>query len=233
MGVLEENKAVVTYETLFELLRLEKGREELQKLDYNFLEEISKYVKEKRDFLKHQTSLDAFSSDERENAEKQLHNTQNMLKQLYDRREKKIMQMAINNARLGMSLTDKSSLLPPEKRLFDELVSTLESYRREILDSMINPKIDTNNSVHIPKSDFQKMAPQEEAKHQSASKEMLELNPDTKMVRFTTAVPKFVGLDLEIYGPFEEDDVANMPKEIADVLVEKGRAEELGKKEPA
>ena len=48
-----------------------------------------------------------------------------------------------------------------------------------------------------------------------------------KTVRFMSAVPKFLGRELEVYGPFEEEDVANLPGEVADVLIKKGRAEEI------
>ena len=224
MGDLESN-AVVTYETLFELLRLEKGREELQKLDYNFLEEVAKYVKEKKDFLRKQPSIDSFSDDHRSNTEKQLQNINSILKQLYDRREKKMMQMAINKARLGMSLVDTSNLLPPERRLFEELVATLERNRKEILGAILNPKPEfkeaSGETIHEVRPQLEPVASVEQTKKEQ------ELDKDMKMIRFTKAVPKFVGLDLEIYGPFEEDDFASLPKEISDVLIEKGRAEEV------
>ena len=50
---------------------------------------------------------------------------------------------------------------------------------------------------------------------------------DTKLVRFINAVPKFVGDDLNIYGPYEEQDVANLSERVAKVLVDKNRAEEI------
>ena len=49
----------------------------------------------------------------------------------------------------------------------------------------------------------------------------------TKLVRFLYSVPKFVGQELEEYGPFEEEDIANLPSEIADVLLGKGKVEEI------
>ena len=49
----------------------------------------------------------------------------------------------------------------------------------------------------------------------------------SKTIRFLSPVPKFVGEELEVYGPFEEDDVANLPFRIASLLIKKGRAEEL------
>ena len=49
----------------------------------------------------------------------------------------------------------------------------------------------------------------------------------SKLVRFLYSVPKFVGKELEEYGPFEEEDIANLPAEIAKVLLDKGRVEEI------
>jgi hypothetical protein len=37
-------------------------------------------------------------------------------------------------------------------------------------------------------------------------------------------VEQFVGKELELYGPFEPDSSAELPKEIADILVNKGSA---------
>jgi DNA replication initiation complex subunit (GINS family) len=50
---------------------------------------------------------------------------------------------------------------------------------------------------------------------------------DTKLVRFINAVPRFVGDDLNIYGPYEEQDVANLPQKVVKVLIDKNRAEEI------
>ena len=47
------------------------------------------------------------------------------------------------------------------------------------------------------------------------------------MIRFLSPVPKFLGKELETYGPFGEDDVANLPSEIAAILIAKGRVEEI------
>ena len=48
-----------------------------------------------------------------------------------------------------------------------------------------------------------------------------------KSIRFIKPVPKFLGTELEIYGPFEENDIASLPSRIAKVLIKKERAEEM------
>ena len=54
-----------------------------------------------------------------------------------------------------------------------------------------------------------------------------EDNNKLKLIRFLTEIPKFIGTDLNIYGPFEREDLANLPKDIAKTLIEKKRAEEI------
>ena len=63
-----EKEVVITYETLFEILRREKTREELQKLPDNFHNDVGKYLSDKK-----QTMLsianDQFSEIEQEKAQ--------------------------------------------------------------------------------------------------------------------------------------------------------------------
>ena len=50
---------------------------------------------------------------------------------------------------------------------------------------------------------------------------------ELKTVRITKEMPKFVGEDMTSYGPFKEEDIANLPSEIADLLIKTQRAELL------
>lgn len=45
------------------------------------------------------------------------------------------------------------------------------------------------------------------------------------LITFKKVVSAFVGMDLAVYGPFSEGDVANIPEENAKILVNKGLAE--------
>ena len=49
----------------------------------------------------------------------------------------------------------------------------------------------------------------------------------TKLVRFIYTVPKFVGNDLNTYGPFESENLASLPLKVADVLIKRKRAQEI------
>ena len=47
------------------------------------------------------------------------------------------------------------------------------------------------------------------------------------LVRFLKNTPPLVGVDLINYGPFEEDDIANLPQENAKILIIEDFAEKI------
>ena len=102
----------ITYETLFDLLRREKTREELQKLDPEFFNDVIDYVKEKtKSYYELKDKTDLFAADERLKADKQLQNIKKIIKEIYERREKKIIALAVDSSRMFSTVIDKSALL--------------------------------------------------------------------------------------------------------------------------
>lgn len=209
-GKMETDKEVViTLETLFDLLRREKEREDLQKLDDSFFGDVVNYLKDKRQImLKAESEL--FAEEEKEKTTKQLANLSKILRELYERREKKIISMALAKSRIKSSLIDASAFLNEEKMLFDQLLLVFDNFRDKVLFSILTEKLPS----------FEQAKETEPEKKETQAKE-------TKTIRFLSAVPKFVGKELEVYGPFEEENIANLPLEIADLLISKGRAEEI------
>ena len=201
------DSVTVTYDTIFEILMREKSKEELQKLNHSFFNDLVKYISEKRKAID-VTATDTFSLEEKERTAKQLQNISRMLRELYDRREKKVINMGIIRSRTGAEIVDTSVLLEEEKRLVDAIVAQLDYYRSNILFRVLNAQPTTATAEEKPEEADDKQKP-------------------TKLVRFLYDVPKFVGKELEVYGPFVEEDMANLPVEIADVLIEKNRAEEV------
>lgn len=200
------DKITVTYDSIFEVLMREKGKEELQKLSPDFFTDLISYISGKRKAVD-TAAIDAFSLEEKERAAKQLQNITRMLIELYERREKKILNMAMIRSRTGADIIDTAPLLGEERMFFDAVVAQLDYYRQNILFRVLNAQPTTaEKKAEVP-----------------AGKK----DANTKVVRFLHSVPKFVGKELEVYGPFGEEDIASLPSEIADVLIEKGRAEEI------
>ncbi len=210
----DQKKAInITFQTIQDITRTEHNRAELQKLSDTFYIDLISYIGEKKKILEMPSSGDLFSSTEKENTRIQLDNMMKLLERLYDKRERKIINMALDKSRVGSMLIDTAPMLEEEAMLFDSLSSVLSTYRKGIINNIKEGK---GPEIALPE---EKMQPEENIKAAKAQ--------ETKLVRFLSAVPKFVGKELEVIGPFEEEDVANLPADIAEVLIKKGRAEAI------
>jgi len=214
------NEVNITYETLFEILRIEKNRDDLQEIPATFFEDVVAYLREKQQILDEgRAKEDLFSATEREKTSTEMGNVKKILRELYERREKKIINMALNKSRTMSNIIDTSKLVGEESRMFGRIVETLDSFRGGILTNLLD--------LRIPYVEEKKNAVQADEKKEDEEKKPEPVQKDAKLVRFLHPVPKFVGKELEVYGPFEEEDMATLPTQIADVLISKGRAEEI------
>ena len=245
----QPGKITLTYETIFDLVVREKGRDELQPLHASFFTDLVSYLGEKR------SMLDILTAEEKEKAARQLQNINRLVKELYERREKKIISYALARSRAGADIVDTSALLAEEKSLFDGMVRQMDQFRDEVLNNLLLARMpDISQHGHNRQHDAQYRQTGAETLA-AASRIMTEqpasaisgtiniqgreattgaaanLSSDEKMptrlVRFLHPVPRFVGRELEVYGPFDQEDIANLPTEIAEVLITKGRAQEI------
>jgi DNA replication initiation complex subunit (GINS family) len=226
---MEENttgskEIAVTYETLYEMLRREKSRDELQTLDAGFLLDVLNYLRDKQGMLDDaERKQDLFSLDEREKTQLQLVNIRKIVRELYERREKKIVEMAINKSRTKSNLIDTTTLLTHERYLFDSMVSVLDGFRASVLHNVLSLREPTLSS-EIPAA----LPAPEQASLVQPLPETPPLPPAAfKTVKFIQPVEQFVGKELELYGPFQPEQKEELPSDIADILIEKGSAVEI------
>ena len=118
------------------------------------------------------------------------------------------------------------------RRLSDELV---ERRKKKILDlAMMNSK---SLNPQLPKN----LLPLEIDLYESVlnslksyilplKKEIIEAKAlknenSLKSIKFIHPIPKFMGTDGKVYGPFENEDIAVIPEDIANLLINKKMAE--------
>ncbi len=211
-----EDNNTVTYEAIFEMLRKERNSDSLQKLDEKYYQKVSEYLKNK-------------TSDDKDI----LINAKKLLKETYERREKKIMTLAIDKCRLGMESANTSNLLKEERFLFNQAVEILQRSRASIIETLLagnTPSVDVKIPVESPANPEETKKAENESQPEKGFVSADTLSKSSQLsltVRFLHAVPKFVGKELEVYGPFEQEEIANVPEEIAKILITKGRAEEI------
>ena len=202
----------LTYEVIFELVMREKSREELQKLPADFTDQALIYVNRQRNL--------AYNADEtqREALDRQATNSLRLIRDLYERREKKLVNLSLLKVRVESSLIDYGAMLDEERKFFESLVSLMKAHKQVILNSGLEKQKPRKILVEA----------EEEPEESAPARQEIKKEIPTKLIRFLNPVPKFVGKELEVYGPFEEEEMANLPAEIADILITKGRAEEVG-----
>ena len=56
------------------------------------------------------------------------------------------------------------------------------------------------------------------------AKTLKEENSEFTKVKFLESVPKFMGTDNKIYGPFSKEDASNLPNKVAYIFINRGKA---------
>ncbi|MBU0461103.1 MAG: hypothetical protein KJ574_00810 [Nanoarchaeota archaeon] len=243
-----EKEVVITYETLFELLRLEKSRPELQKLSSTFFVDVLSYLKDKCMILQDDVQTSLFPSAEKEKTRRELENIGRILKEIYDRREKKLLDMAMIKSRTDVQIVDTSNMLEVEKELFETITDDLRLYRSANLVKLLNgeeprsafqqatqrtvsegaeqEKTGATGGIEAATSSVTNpnIYKQEASQPEQQASDMTDL---IQVVRFVSNVDEIVGPDLQIYGPFEPGATAELPKELARALVNNKQAQLL------
>jgi len=199
-------EVIITYENLYEILRREKYKTELQKIDKTFYRDVVKYLNEKEAILESQSKKDSiFASTEVEKTRTQLKNLRKILKELYEKRENKIIQASLFASRSNMA-QDTSMMLPEELAFYNELSNTFTTYKDNILIKLLQNKLP---NIKLPEQKDLKTPDK----------------PDTLSIKIVQDIPEFVGPDMEAYGPFETGEIIHINPQIAEILVNNKQAE--------
>jgi DNA replication initiation complex subunit (GINS family) len=236
----------ITYETLYEMLRNEKNRDDIQKLTDTFYQDVVEYLKRNNKMLE-EAILSGTSDNDKEEIFRQIKNIKNLIKELYERREKKILNLAINRSRSRTGIIESDALLIEERELYAKFVDILDCFRDSILNRTLKAKlpiisegtcavdyqqdseniiVNTDQEIANPvESSSLEMNSENHPKTHTDDSSSIETRDDKKLI-FKESVQKFLGNNLEVYGPFEANEVATLPFELANILIRKGKAEE-------
>lgn len=179
---------MITYNDLYEITRKERYSEQLQKLNKNFILEVSEYLNEKKGFA---SKEDDVFSDVIIKVKKQLENAVTLFKELLLRRRRKILNLVLIASETGISKQDFDNMLDFEKILFEEIMKCIDKSDKKLNETFEGKKQEKEN----------------------------------ELVVFKEKVGEFVDLNGERMGGFEKGQIANIPKEIAKILIEDGKAE--------
>lgn len=225
---------VITYETLFDLLRTEKGRPELQQLPEDFYGQLVAYLRKKEADV---AAAGGPASGGAQKALVQYRNVQKILRELHERRERKIIEMALNRARAESNIIDTAPLLREEQEFYARCAELFSEHRKALLASVLAGEAPAGTRIPEPPAGAapaeaaatESGPAKEEAAVDGGDREMASPEAvaalDSCRVRFLAEVPRFLGLKGEVNGPFAPGDTAELPGKIAAVLLKKRRAE--------
>lgn len=120
---------MITYNDIYEVARKERYSEQLQKLNKNFIGEVSDYLKEKKEIA---SKEDDVFSDVIIKTKKQLENAITLFKELMVRRRKKILNLVLIAAETGISKQDFDNMLDFEKDLFEDLMKCIDDSDKKL-----------------------------------------------------------------------------------------------------
>lgn len=122
---------MITYNDIYEASRKERYSEQLQPLQDNFILEVRNYLEEKKQIaLKENTEF----SDVITATKKQMENAQMLFRELIRGRKKKIMNLILIASETGISKKDFDNMLDFEKKLFENLMKSVEASDKEVRD---------------------------------------------------------------------------------------------------
>jgi DNA replication factor GINS len=165
----------ITFELIRRIQREEQRLQKLTKLPAGFYEGVKAYLDTKRSMDNRKTALE-------------LKNVERLVEDIFNRRERKILNMVLITARTGIN---PENLTEEEKVFFDSLLVTVKARRGMISDL---------------KEEHEQMQ---------------------TLVVFKEDVPEFMGADEKTYGPFKKGDIAKLPDENMQLMIEQGVAEEF------
>jgi len=220
---MPEEENVITYETFRKFQRNERESQKLQKLPEDFYKSCNAWIKRKNE---------AYEKTKNTMILKEIENVMLIIKDILDRRERKLALMAIQTVR---SKAVPQNLLPYEINYFDAIVEQLKNMREGILKIIKEGQLPKEEkSDEQLKKEEEKIREKpiidkekyiEEIKENVKEKERLKEIGKFKLVRILEHIPQFLGTDEKAYGPLEKDDLITLENKIADLLVSKNKAE--------
>ncbi len=207
---------ILTFRFLRELQKQERTTKELEKLDTDFYKQVANYMEKK------------MGLDLKDNADfaskRDLDHTKIIIKDILNRRERKVINLAMLNAR-GNILPQ--NILPEEKELFEKITTGVKKYR-STLEFIFYDENDEKNTTEKKETTKDTTPKQEPRDKDTKSNDDNKQQQDTDTIKITILdnVPQFMAADGKSYGPFKKDDIVNIPTTAATLLIKIKKAKQ-------
>lgn len=199
MKIMDEEE--INYKVLRKIQQMEKITPTLTKIDSDFYDASSNYLKYLNERLEKEKSYQKqiLLKDE-------IHNTNKIMNNIYEQREKKILLAAVSKVRGGNP--NLENLVNVERKLFDSILELMTYTRKEII---------KNKSKKDKKEETEAIEPIKEKKEQVNINSIVMVKED---------IPEFIGTDMKKYN-LRKGDLISLPKDMSDTLSKRDAVREV------
>ncbi len=194
----------INYKTLRKIQQMERKSPMLTKIDYHFYSDLSEYINALNSRLEKESK-----SQKQMLLKNEIQNTNKIIRNIYEHREKKILLAAISKARGGRP--DLKNLIDAERNLFDSTLKLMVQSREQLLEGRPKDKRGKDNkNVETKKEETR-----------------IEKKDNTnQMVMVTKNIPEFIGTDTKKYN-LRAGDIISLPKNMSDMLLKRNVVKEI------
>lgn len=201
---------IFTYDDLYELLRNELTTKDLKPLKLQDLQKIKNYLDSKEKLLC--SSETTKFSKERHRIFEEIGNAKQVLTKLYQKRIKKIINRALFTVRSETGAKDTSNMLNTEVELYNSLIKELTNNEKKFFSQLDSMKLEIKK---------------EESKELKSNKKEEETKEKClKAVKILEEISELKGPDLKSYGPYKKGDMAELPPELATLIIKQNKGQE-------
>ena len=160
-------------------------------------------------------------------------NTYKRILEYISERKKVIEEAYKDGSEIGSELAKKAETeMRNAKKIFDDLVYRRnEKIVKNAVRAILTGVEDTTNMIDEEVKLYKNVLNAlKEFKMELNNEEKVEIkkeNEDLHLIRIISDIPQFE-FDDKIYGPFKKEDLANLPKKVAEILINAGKANLVG-----
>ena len=214
------------YKELRKYQRKEKNTANLVEIRKGFYEELKELVKQKQE--KYQEEMDP-------KIKKELDNIRKIAKDLYKKRERKILSRAIKE---NPDDIREYNLTNKEKEIYKELRNAVQNGRDQLKQVLHLKKPNTTEETEKERKEKQEKTEEqnetvkikEESESEGEKERAQDEDLNKVMVKILKEVPEFVSDNLKKLGPYKPDTEIKLPEQQAEILSEKGLAKKIESK---
>ncbi len=216
---------IISYEELRRVQSLERDEKSLQEIEESFFKKVIKYIETKKNMIKENKNKDnVFSEQALEKNKHELININKIIKDICERRRRKIVNQALNNT--SARVHNIENMLPEEEELYNKTIEIVKEYTNNFMSNF-----NSNSSEEKKETNEEKEEKSEKREETNEEKEGVheesEKSNNKYQLKVKEQIPEFVWKDGKKYGPFENGETIHIEKTIGEILIKGGKAIEI------